>query len=234
MNLNNAKILITGGSSGLGKAMAEVLIEAGSTVLITGRNAEKVQTVAASIGCLGLAFDVAQYDTLADKAAEAVKLLGGIDVLINNAGIGEFPLLGEITVEHFERVFSTNVFGLTMLTQEILPHFKAQNHGNIINIASTAGLKGFARGSVYAASKFALRALTQCWQAELRKENIRVIQVNPSEVPTAFNQTDRVERPDEDHKLSAMEIAHSIKAALEMDNRGFIPELSVWATNPWQ
>lgn len=234
MDLNNAKILITGGSSGLGKAMAEVLVAAGSKVLITGRNEEKVNAVAASIGCLGLAFDVAEYNTLADKAAKAVELLGGIDALINNAGIGEFPLLGEITIEHFERVFSTNVFGLTLLTQELLPHFKAQKHGNIINIASTAALKGFARGSVYSASKFALRSLTQCWQAELRKENIRVMQVNPSEVPTAFNQTNREERPDEDHKLSAMEIAHSIKAALEMDNRGFIPELSVWATNPWQ
>jgi 3-oxoacyl-[acyl-carrier protein] reductase len=132
-----------------------------------------------------------------------------------------------------QSVFGTNVFGLTLLSQSILPHFKKQKKGNIVNIASTAALKGFARGSVYAASKFAVRGLTQCWQAELRKENIRVMLVNPSEVPTAFNQTDRVERPDEAQKLSSTEIAHSIKAALEMDDRGFIPELSVWATNPW-
>lgn len=233
MQLKNSKILLTGGSSGLGKAMAKVLTEAGAKVLITGRNAEKVAQVAEEIGCLGLAFDVSDYNSLSTKTQEALQLLGGIDVLINNAGIGTFPLLGDIAIEDFERVFSTNVFGLTLLTQEVLPHFKAQKHGNIINIASTAALKGFARGSVYAASKFALRALTQCWQAELRKENIRVMQVNPSEVPTAFNQNDRVERPDQAHKLSAIEIAHSIKAALEMDNRGFIPELSVWATNPW-
>lgn len=233
MQLENSKILLTGGSSGLGKAMAKVLTEAGAKVLITGRNAEKVTQVAKEIGCLGLAFDVSDYNNISAKTQEALQLLGGIDVLINNAGIGTFPLLGNISIEDFERVFSTNVFGLTLLTQEVLPHFKAQKQGNIINIASTAALKGFARGSVYAASKFALRALTQCWQAELRKENIRVMQVNPSEVPTAFNQDDRVERPDQAHKLSAVEIAHSIKAVLEMDNRGFIPELSVWATNPW-
>lgn len=233
MNLTNAKILITGGSSGLGKAMAEVLTEAGAKVLITGRNAEKVATVAQQIGCLGLTFDVADYSALPAKAAESVEKLGGIDVLINNAGIGEFPLLGEITIEHFERVFSINVFGLTLLTQELLPHFKAQKSGNIINIASTAALKGFARGSIYSASKFALRSLTQCWQAELRPLNIRVLQVNPSEVPTAFNNAERIEKPIVEHKLTPTEIAHSIKSVLEMDDRGMIPELSVWATNPW-
>ncbi len=223
MNLNNAKILLTGGSSGLGKAMAQVLTAAGAKVMITGRDGQKTAQVAEEIGCLGMAFDVSNYENLAAKAAEAVKQLGGIDVLINNAGIGEFALLGDIKLEQMERVFATNVFGLTLLTQEVLPHFKAQQQGNIINIASTASLKGFARGSIYSASKFALRSLTQCWQAELRRDNIRVMQINPSEVPTAFNQADRVERPDAAHKLSSMEIAHSIKAVLEMDNRGFIP-----------
>jgi 3-oxoacyl-[acyl-carrier protein] reductase len=233
MNLKDAKILLTGGSSGLGKAMAEVLTEAGAKVLITGRNPEKVAKVAQEIGCLGLAFDVADYAALPSKAAESVEQLGGIDVLINNAGIGEFPALGEIKLEHFERVFSINVFGLTLLTQEILPHFKKQGSGNIVNIASTASLKGFARGSIYSASKFALRSLSQCWQAELRPLNIRVLQVNPSEVPTAFNNPDREEKPTEEHKLTPTEIAHSIKSVLEMDDRGMIPELSVWATNPW-
>jgi 3-oxoacyl-[acyl-carrier protein] reductase len=213
--------------------MAQVLKDAGANVLITGRDEAKVNQVATEIGCKGLAFDVSNYSELEGNATEAVRLLGGIDVLINNAGIGTFPVLGAISLAQMQSVFGTNVFGLTLLSQSILPHFKKQKKGNIVNIASTAALKGFARGSVYAASKFAVRGLTQCWQAELRKENIRVMLVNPSEVPTAFNQTDRVERPDEAQKLSSTEIAHSIKAALEMDDRGFIPELSVWATNPW-
>lgn len=233
MKLTGSKILITGGSSGLGKAMAVVLKEAGATVLITGRNAEKMEQVAREIGCYSLCFDVADYNNLSQHVDQVIEKLGGIDVLINNAGIGEFAPLGQITLEQLERVFSVNVFGLTLLTQAILPHFEQQGSGHIINVASTAALKGFAQGSIYSASKFALRSLTQCWQAELRPKNIRVLQINPSEVPTAFNQASREERPLQNNKLTPTEIAHSVRAILEMDDRGMIPELSVWATNPW-
>ena len=93
--------------------------------------------------------------------------------------------------------------------------------------------KGYKMGSIYAASKFALRALSQCWQAELRPYNVRVIQINPSEVPTAFAQADRIERPLEDKKLSPKEIADVLVATLKMDRRGFVPEVSVFATNPF-
>ncbi len=233
MDLKGARVLLTGGSSGIGRATAELLMEAGATVAITGRNLEKLNVVAEEIGAIPLHFDISNYDEIKPKTTEIAEKLGGIDVLINNAGIGEFALLGDLTIKAFEQVFATNVFGLAMLTQEVLPYFQAQNQGHIINIASSAGLKGFAHGTIYSASKFALRSMTQCWQAELRKQNIRVILVNPSEVPTAFNRADRTERPEEPQKLTSMEIAHTIKAALEMDNRGFIPEVSVWATNPF-
>jgi 3-oxoacyl-[acyl-carrier protein] reductase len=88
-------------------------------------------------------------------------------------------------------------------------------------------------GSIYASSKFALRGLTQCWQAELRPYNVRVFQINPSEVPTAFGVEDRVEKSDVENKLSAKEIAHVICSQLEMDNRGYVPEVTVHATNPF-
>jgi 3-oxoacyl-[acyl-carrier protein] reductase len=110
---------------------------------------------------------------------------------------------------------------------------KSQQSGTIINIGSSASVKGFARGSVYAASKFAVRALTQCWQAELRPFNIRVCQLNPSEVTTAFYNQERVERVEEKKKLSPNEIAYSIVSVLEMEDKGFITELNVWATNPF-
>ena len=106
-------------------------------------------------------------------------------------------------------------------------------YGNIINIGSTAALKGFDRGSVYAASKFAVRGLTQSWQAELRKYNIRVCLVNPSEVTTAFAAEDRVERDENNKKLGTEEIAHTIVATLQMRDKGFVPEVTVWATNPF-
>jgi 3-oxoacyl-[acyl-carrier protein] reductase len=165
--------------------------------------------------------------------AEAVAKLGGLDVLINNAGIGNFDLLDNLTIHQFENIYSVNVFGLALLTQEVVKYFKAKDRGDIVNIASMAATKGFSHGTVYASSKFALRGMTQCWQQELRRHNIRVMLINPSEVPTAFNQDDRTERDDIEGKLTAKEIAHTVRFALEMDDRGFIPELSVWATNPF-
>lgn len=234
MDLKDKSILITGGSSGIGKATAQMLAEAGAKVVITGRNQEKLEKVAKEINAIPFHLDMQEYTSFETKMEEVVEQLGGqLDVLINNAGIGDFAILEDVTIESFEKVYATNVFGLAMLTQQAIKYFKAQGSGNIINIASTAALKGFAYGSVYSSSKFALRGMTQCWQAELRKENVRVMLVNPSEVTTAFNQSDRVEREEVDNKLRSEEIAHSIKAALEMDDRGFIPELTVWATNPW-
>ncbi|AFC25622.1 SDR family oxidoreductase [Saprospira grandis] len=233
MQLQNATVVVTGGSSGIGKATAQLLIEKGAKVLITGRNAEKLEKVAQEIGATALALDMADSEQFATAAQKVQDIMGApIDVLINNAGIGEFAPLGELSLEQFQKVYMTNVFGLSLLTQAFLPQLKAQK-GNIVNIASTAGLKGFATGSIYASSKFALRGLTQCWQAELRPHNIRVQLVNPSEVTTAFNQKDRVERAEEAKKLRSQEIAHAIASALEMDDRGFIPELTVWATNPF-
>lgn len=158
---------------------------------------------------------------------------GKIDVLINNAGIGFFSQMDDVKYSDFKNVFDVNVFGLALLTQEIIPFMKSQNSGTIINIGSSASLKGFKSGSVYAASKFAVRALTQCWQAELRPYSIRVCQLNPSEVKTAFNDPDRVERSLVDNKLRPSEISHAIISVLEMDDRGFVNELNVWATNPF-
>jgi 3-oxoacyl-[acyl-carrier protein] reductase len=121
-----------------------------------------------------------------------------------------------------------------MVAKGALPFFLKQQSGNIVNIASTASLKGFPGGSIYASSKFALRGLTQCWQGELRKDNIRVIQVSPSEVPTAFgDEENREEKPLEKNKLAPEDIAHTIVSALEMENRGYIPEVTVHATNPF-
>jgi len=230
---NKIKALITGGSSGIGKSIAKLLIENDAKVAITGRDLTKLTEAADEIGAIPLHFDVSNYNTIDECVAKAIKELDGINVLINNAGIGIFPLLEDIQIDDFEKVFSVNVFGLTLLTQAIVKHYRTQGSGDIINIASTASLKGFARGSIYSASKFALRSLTECWRAELRKDNIRVMQVNPSEVTTAFNAADRTERPEEAKKLRSIEIAHSILAMLTMDNRGFIPELTVWATNPF-
>tara|TARA_B110000858_G_scaffold59263_1_gene69046 strand:+ start:56 stop:760 length:705 start_codon:yes stop_codon:yes gene_type:complete len=232
-NLSGKKILITGGSSGIGKATAIELAENGATVCITGRDKDKLENVASKINAIPIHFDVSKYNSIAVKTLDAFHSMGGMDVLINNAGIGEFAKLEDIKMNHFENMFATNVFGLTMLTQEVVKFFKTQQHGTVINIGSSAATSGFPSGSVYCASKFALRGLTDCWRQELRKDNIRVILVNPSEVPTAFNNKERHERDEQENKLSSKEISHAIVSAINMDKRGFIPELNVWATNPF-
>ena len=232
-NLSGKKVLITGGSSGIGKATAIDLVGKGAIVCITGRNKAKLEKVASDINAIPIHLDVSKYNSIAVKTLDAFHSMGGIDVLINNAGIGEFAKLEDIKVNHFESIFATNVFGLTMLTQEVVKFFKTQQYGMIINIGSSAATSGFPSGSVYCASKFALRGLTECWRHELRRDNIRVVLVNPSEVPTAFNNKDRVEREDQENKLSSKEISHAIVSTINMDKRGFIPELNVWATNPF-
>lgn len=232
-NLSGKKVLITGGSSGIGKATAIDLVGKGAIVCITGRNKVKLEKVASEINAIPIHFDVSKYNSIAVKTLDAFHTMGGIDVLINNAGIGEFAKLEDIKINHFESIFATNVFGLTMLTQEVVKFFKTQQYGMIINIGSSAATSGFPSGSVYCASKFALRGLTECWRHELRRDNIRVVLVNPSEVPTAFNNKNRVEREEQEKKLSSKEISHAIVSTINMDKRGFIPELNVWATNPF-
>ena len=227
------KVLITGGSSGIGKATAKQLASQGAVVSITGRDKSKLDRVASEINAIPIHLDVTKYNNIAVKVLDAFHSMGGIDVLVNNAGIGSFSKLDEIKVSDFEEVFSTNVYGLTMMTQEVVKFFKTQQFGTIINVGSTASTNGFASGSVYCASKFALRGLSSCWRHELRRDNIRVMLVNPSEVPTAFNNKNRDEREEEPKKLTSKEIAHAIISTIEMDSRGFIPELNVWATNPF-
>ncbi|WP_017733965.1 SDR family oxidoreductase [Nafulsella turpanensis] len=234
MEIKDARVIVTGGSSGIGYATAQKLAERGARVLITGRNKEKLERAAEEIGAIPVVADVAREEEVEATFRAVREELGGLDVLINNAGIARRKSIEELTVEDFEAVYRTNVFGAAMMAKHAASIFKEQNSGHIVNIASTAAKKGYATGTIYCGSKFALRGMTECWQAELRPHNVRVILVNPSEVTTAFGQPDRKERPEEPNKLRSEEIAHTIVATLEMDDRGFIPEVTVFATNPFK
>jgi len=229
MKLSDVRALVTGGSSGIGFEIARQLKEKGGDVVICGRDEAKVSAAAKKIGAHGIRADVSVESDVVALIAGTIAILPDYNVLINNAGFGSFASLVDTDLAEMQRLFATNVFGAMVVARESARYFVKQKRGNIINISSSAGVRGFAGGTAYAASKFAVSGMTECWRAELRKHDIRVMQINPSEVQTDFF---RSKRPPSDRKLRAEEIAHAALSMLEMDDRGFITELSVWATNP--
>jgi 3-oxoacyl-[acyl-carrier protein] reductase len=234
MQINNSTFLITGGSLGIGRATAKMLIEKGGKVAITGRNKERLVKTAKEISAFPIHANVSKQEDVKKTYEAFIKEFNKLDCLINNAGIGgKWNDIFNLDLEDFMNVYSVNVFGAALMTKYAANIFKKQKYGNIINISSTAGTKGYANGTVYSSSKFALRGMTQCWQAELRKYNVRVILVNPSEVVTAFGSDEGKERKEVANKLRGVEIAHTIVSTLEIKDRGFIPEVTVWATNPF-
>jgi len=232
MDLKNAVALVSGGSSGIGRAVAATLSAAGARVAITGRNQERLTKAALSLGVHAIRADVSVEEDVARTFRETLDKFGDLDILVNNAGIGVFKPLTDFPLEDFQKVFATNVVGAMLMAREAAKIFVKRNRGNIVNIASTAALRGAPNGTAYYGSKFALRGMTECWRAELRKFNVRVFLVNPSEVLTDFASTAGFAQKAHASKLRGEEIAHAIKGVLEMDDRGFTPELSVFATNP--
>lgn len=234
MDLKDKVVIVTGGSNGIGKETASQLVKLGAKVYITGRNKERLEKAASEIGAIGVQSDVSKQEDVDSLMAKVMDENNQLDVLINNAGFGSgWAEIDEVSMDDMLKVYQTNVFGATMMGQAAAKVFKKQKSGNIINIGSTASLKGYSKGSVYASSKFALRGLSECWRADLRPFNVRVMHVNPSEVTTAFGKEDGVSRPEADNKLRPKEIADVIIGQLKMDDRGFVPEVTVWATNPW-
>jgi len=152
-------------------------------------------------------------------------------VLVNNAGYGYFAAIGELDVEKMKAQFDTNVFGLVDITNRVVLGMKERGEGDIVNIASTSGMKGHSHGTAYSASKWAVRGITQCWQAELRPHGIRALCICPSEVQT--NWGGKTGRSDP-NKLFASDIADAILAALSANRRALWPEFAVFATNPWR
>ena len=194
MNVKGKNIIITGGSLGIGKETAKDLVKKGANVLITGRSENRLLEAKIYTGSKIIEFDISDHENISENTKKCIDILDGrVDVLINNAGIGVAKSIDELNIEDFLKVFNVNVFGLALFTKEIIPYMVKESFGTIINIGSTASLKGYKNGSIYSSSKFAVRCLTQCWQAELRPHNIRVCQVNPSEVTTAFGNSERVE-----------------------------------------
>ncbi len=229
--MGKKRFLVTGGSQGIGEAIVAAARAAGDDVVFTGRDEERIARVAAETGAAGLRADVAVAADNARTVQECQERMGGVDVLVNNAGYGYGAKIGEVDVDAMRRLFDTNVFGLVDLTNRVVPMMKAQGGGDVVNVASTSGMKGHPGGTAYSASKWAVRGISQCWQAELRPHDIRVVCVCPSEVQTAWGGRTGRNNP---HKLFASDIADAVLAALSANRRALWPEFAVFATNPWK
>ena len=233
LELSSKKVLVTGGGEGIGKAIAAALRQKGADVAITGRRADVLEAAAEELDLWAIPGDVSVEADVVATVQQFVERHGRIDVLVNNAGFGYFAPLTELDRERFEEVFATNVTGAMLMAREAARHFVRQRSGHLINISSTSGLKGGRNATAYSASKFALRGMTECWREELRRHDVRVILVNPSEVLTNFSRHAGYEQEHSDRKLRGREIADALVGVLEVDDRGFVPEFSVFATNPF-
>ena len=229
--MDQKRFLITGGSQGIGGALVAQARAAGHRVVFTGRHADTVEGTASETGAYGVVAD-SSLDVENQRTVETCQReMGGVDVLVNNAATWYDAAIGELDMDGLRRLFSANVFGMVDLTNRVVPLMREQDEGDIVNISSTSGTKGRTLGTAYAGTKWAVRGITQCWQAELRPHNIRVVSICPSEVQTRWADRHGRNNP---NKLFAEDIAQTILAALAMPRRAFWPELSVLATNPWK
>jgi 3-oxoacyl-[acyl-carrier protein] reductase len=229
--MQNARFLVTGGSQGIGAAIVARARSAGHQVVFTGRHQPLIDAVAQHTGAVGVRADVAVAADNARTVEVCVAQMGGVDVLINNAGYGYRAEIGAIDLARMKEMFDTNVFGLVDITNRVVPLMKKQADGDIVNIASTSGMKGAATATAYGGSKWAVRGITQCWQAELRPHGIRVTCICPSEVQTEFGGRTGRNNP---NKLYAADIAATILAGLALPRRVLWTELAIFATNPWK
>jgi 3-oxoacyl-[acyl-carrier protein] reductase len=229
--MDTRRFLITGGSQGIGAALVERARSAGHHVVFTGRNQSLLDATAKKTGAHGFAADVANPDDNARTVAFCQERMGGIDVLVNNAGYAYRGEIGALELDAMRAMFDVNVFGLVDITNRVVGEMKARGDGDIVNIASTSGMKGAAGGTSYSGSKWAVRGISQCWQAELRPHGVRVVCICPSEVQTNFGGRGGRNNP---NKLYASDIADTILAGLALPRRVLWPEVAVFANNPWK
>ena len=237
MILKGKNAIITGGGRGLGKAVALALANEGGNVAITGRNEENLKITVDEIKKTGVnsfyaVFSVDNEIHVKAGIESLVQQMGGVDILINNAGIGDFGSIENMSSETWEQVIKTNLFGVYYAAKAVYPFMKENGIGDIVNVASTAGLKGGPNMSAYAASKAAVISLSQSMMAEWRKENIRVITLTPSTIASDMSIQGGLTDGNPDKVLQPEDFAEWVRDILKMNRRALIANGSIFSTNP--
>lgn len=240
MNLLKGKTaIITGAGKGLGRAMAMSLAAEGVNLGLIARTSKDIENVAEeakridpSVNVAVASADVSDHEQVKTAVASITEKLSTVDILINNAGMLSVGNVLETPVEEWEQVFKLNVFGTFYMLREVLPLIIKQGKGDVINIASTAGLKGAAKMSAYGASKAALINLTESLMQEVRKSNIRVMTVNPSTIATEMTLSAKFTDGNEEKVLQPDDLAFLVVNNLKLPQRAFVKEVGLWSTNP--
>jgi NAD(P)-dependent dehydrogenase (short-subunit alcohol dehydrogenase family) len=225
--------LVTGGSRGIGHAIAEALLEEGAKVAICGRSKDSldkaVKDLSAKGEIVGTTCNMGRNEEVEALFTFLNERFGGLDVLVNNAGIGHFAPVHELTLEQWREVIDTNLSGVFYATRAAVPMMRKRGGGFILNICSLAGKNPFAAGAAYNASKFGLNGMTEAMMMDLRYENIRVSQIMPGSVETEF-------RPggsdDAEWKLSARQIAETAVHLIAMPERNLASRVEMRPSRP--
>ena len=236
-SLKDKVALVTGAGKGIGKAIAIALASEGVHVGLIARTENDLQKLAVELTSMGVKSfiapaDISNMDEVNLAVGKIEAALGSIDILINNAGTGTFGKFLELSPEVWEQQVKVNLFGVYYTTRAVLPQMMRRLTGDIVNISSTAGLKGAAITSAYSASKFGVMGLTESLMQEVRKYNIRVTAMAPSTVVTDLAVSANLINNNEERIMHPEDFAELIIAQLKLNRRVFVKDSSIWSTNP--
>jgi NAD(P)-dependent dehydrogenase (short-subunit alcohol dehydrogenase family) len=228
-HLANKIALVTGGSRGIGRAIAMKLAELGAGVAICGRDGDKLRATSDALrglteGVFWKTADVTRADEVEKLVSAAEAKLGPISILVNNAGIGLFGPAHEKSEEEWDRVLSTNLKSIFLVSRLVVPSMIRQGRGDIINISSLAGRNTFAGGGLYCASKWGVQGLSGCMAEDLRDSGIRVSVICPGSVATEFSGRGV---KDAEKALRAEDVAHAVEAIVTQRPGSFMSEMHV-------
>jgi 3-oxoacyl-[acyl-carrier protein] reductase len=236
IELSEKIAVVTGGTKGIGRAIAEALIKAGAQVAITARNEEEIGSTVSELKKLGTGTaagyvcDVRDYAQVKSVCATIAKEFGGLDILVNNAGVGIFASVESMSVEDFRSVLETNVFGVFYCCHEAIPLMKQRGGGYIINISSLAGANPHPEMAAYNASKFGLNGFSEALMQEVRHDGIKVSYIMPGSVNTAFGGDEPSN--EKSWQLQPSDIAQVVMDLLEYPDRTLPSRIEIRPSRP--